>query len=280
VSLLFFALAGQRMAERVRGFRRRERKIRAAAGMVTILLAAALVFNLPAALQRIVPDYTGSLQDKLAGDRGIGEKLTLGGLANDQNGQLPNCGNGNDRLENCDPAPDLKDIAAWLNTPDDKPIDLQSLRGGVVLVDFWAYSCINCQRAIQHVVGWYQAYHQSRFEVIGVHTPEYTFEKVGNNVKKGAADLGITYPIALDNGYSTWANYRNRYWPAEYLIDANGTVRHIKFGEGDYRGTEKLLRQLLVEAHPGAELPPPVEVPDTTRSADSPPRHTSAQAKH
>ncbi|MGH3558537.1 MAG: cytochrome c biogenesis protein DipZ [Mycobacterium sp.] len=262
--LLVFALAGQRVAERVSAFRRRQREIRVAAGIVTILLAVALVFNVPAMLQRAVPDYTNSLQNKLGSDDEIREKLNLGGIVNDQNEQLSNCTKGAAQLENCGPAPDLKGITAWFNTPGDKPIDLHSLRGKVVLIDFWAYSCINCQRAIPHVEGWYKAYQRSGFEVIGVHTPEYAFEKVTNNVKKGAADLGITYPVALDNGYSTWTNYRNRYWPAEYLIDATGTVRHIEFGEGDYNGTEKLIRQLLTDAGLGVKLPPPVDAPDTT----------------
>jgi cytochrome c biogenesis protein CcdA/thiol-disulfide isomerase/thioredoxin len=266
--LLFFALAGQRVAERVTAFRRRQREIRIAAGIVTILLAMALVFNLPALAQRAIPDYTGSLQNKLGGEDQIRQKLNLGGIVNDQNKQLSNCSNGASQLENCGPAPDLKGITGWLNTPGDKPIDLHSLRGKVVLVDFWAYSCINCQRAIPHVVGWYKSYRDKGFEVIGVHVPEYAFEKVTGNVKKGAADLGITYPIALDNGYSTWTNYRNRYWPAEYLIDATGTVRHIKFGEGDYTVTEKLIRQLLTDAHPGVKLPPPVGAPDTTPQPD------------
>ncbi|ORW00909.1 cytochrome c biogenesis protein DipZ [Mycobacterium kyorinense] len=264
VPLLIFALAGQRVAERVTAFRRRQREIRIAAGIVTILLAVALVFNLPAVLQRAIPDYTSSLQEKVGGGDQIRQKLNLGGIVTDQNRQLSNCSNGGAQLENCGPAPDIKGITAWLNTPGDKPIELRSLRGKVVLVDFWAYSCINCQRALPHVVGWYRAYQNSGFEVIGVHTPEYAFEKVTGNVAKGAADLGITYPIALDNGYSTWTNYRNRYWPAEYLIDADGTVRHIKFGEGDYNVTEKLIRQLLTQANPGVKLPPPTDAPDLT----------------
>ena len=262
--LLFFALAGQQVAHRVSAFRRRQREIRIAAGIVTILLAVALVFNVPAALQRAIPDYTGTLQQKLGGDNEIREKLNLGGIVNDQNAQLSNCTNGGRQLESCGPAPDIKGIAAWLNTPDNKPIDLKSLRGKVVLIDFWAYSCINCQRAIPHVVGWYRAYKDSGFEVIGVHTPEYAFERVKDNVTAGAADLGITYPVALDNNYSTWTNYRNRYWPAEYLIDANGTVRHIKFGEGDYDGTENLIRQLLIDANRGAKLPQRVDATDQT----------------
>jgi cytochrome c biogenesis protein CcdA/thiol-disulfide isomerase/thioredoxin len=262
VPLLFFALAGQRVTQRIGAFRRRQRQIRVTAGVVTLLLAVALVFNLPAALQRAIPDYTSSLQNKLGDGKQIQQKL--GGIVNDQNKELSNCTSAAPQLQNCGPAPDLKGITAWLNTPAALPIDLKALRGKVVLIDFWAYSCINCQRAIPHVEGWYKAYHDDGFEVIGVHTPEYAFEKVTGNVEKGAADIGITYPIALDNSYSTWTNYRNSYWPAEYLIDASGVVRHIKYGEGDYDGTEKLIRELIASARPGVTLPPPVDAPDTT----------------
>ena len=262
--LLFFALAGQRVAERVAAFRRRQREIRIAGGVVTILLAVALVFNLPATLQRAIPDYTGSLQERVGGDEQIREKLKLGGLVNEQNAQLSNCTDGAPELESCGPAPDIKNINAWLNTPGGAPVDLKSLRGKVVLVDFWAYSCINCQRATPHLVDWYESYRDYGFEIIGVHTPEYAFERVESNVASAAKDLGITYPVALDNGISTWTNYRNRYWPAKYLIDATGTVRHIKFGEGDYQITEKLIRQLLTDANPGVKLPDPVDAVDTT----------------
>jgi cytochrome c biogenesis protein CcdA/thiol-disulfide isomerase/thioredoxin len=267
VPLLFFALAGRQVAERVNTFRRRQREIRIGAGIVTILLAVALVFDLPAMLQRAIPDYTSALQRKVGGEDQIREKLNLGGIVNDQNAKLSNCANGAPQLEDCGSAPDIKGITAWLNTPGDKPIDLRSLRGRVVLIDFWAYSCINCQRAIPHVIGWYRAYKNSGFEVIGVHTPEYAFEKVPDNVAAGAADLGITYPVALDNRLATWTNYRNRYWPAEYLIDASGTVRHIKFGEGDYNATEKLIRQLLVDSNRYVALPAPVDAADATPAA-------------
>ncbi len=268
--LLIFALAGRRVAERVAAFRRRQREIRIAAGIVTILLAVALVFNLPAVLQRAIPDYTSTLQESVGGDEQIREKLNLGGLVTDQNRQLENCTDGAPALESCGPAPDIKNITAWLNTPGGTAVDLKSLRGKVVLVDFWAYSCINCQRAIPHIVDWYDAYRDSGLEVIGVHTPEYAFEKVEGNVADGARRLGITYPIALDNGYSTWTNYRNRYWPAKYLIDANGVVRHIKFGEGDYDTTEKLIRELLAEK-PGVNLPAPVDSVDTTPKDETTP---------
>jgi cytochrome c biogenesis protein CcdA/thiol-disulfide isomerase/thioredoxin len=252
--LLFFALAGQRVAERVGTFRRHQRRIRMIGGIVMLVFAVALVFNVPAKLQRVIPDYTSGLQDRVVASDEIQDKLNLGGLVNDQNQELSNCTNGATELESCGTAPDL-----------------ESLRGKVVLIDFWAYSCINCQRAIPHVADWYDKYKDAGLEVIGVHSPEYAFEKVQGNVVSGAADLGITYPIALDNNLSTWTNYRNRYWPAEYLIDANETVRHIKFGEGDYDVTENLIRQLLTDANPDVELPPPSESVDTTPASGQTP---------
>ncbi|MGU3653116.1 cytochrome c biogenesis protein DipZ [Mycolicibacterium sp. A43C] len=268
--LLFFALAGRRVTERVAAFRRRQREIRVTAGLVTILLAVALVFNLPAALQRTIPDYTAALQDRVGGEEQLREKLNLGGLVNEQNAELSNCTNGAPELESCGTAPDIRGITAWLNTPGNAPIDLRSLRGKVVLIDFWAYSCINCQRAAPHLVDWYAAYRDRGLQVIGVHTPEYAFEKVQANVVSGAADLGITYPVALDNNFSTWTNYRNRYWPAHYLIDKDGVVRHIKFGEGDYATTEKLIRQLLSDGDGGA-LPAATERSDDTPTAPTTP---------
>ena len=269
--LLVFALAGRRISERVSAFRRRQRTVRVAGGVAMILLAVALVFDVPAALQRTIPDYTASLQDNVGGEQQIQEKLNLGGIVTDENRQLSNCSNGGHELQDCGPAPEIKGIAQWLNTPDGAPVDLRSLRGKVVLVDFWAYSCINCQRSIPHLTGWYNTYRDQGFTVIGVHTPEYAFEKVSANVESGARKLGINYPIALDNGFSTWTNYRNRYWPARYLIDANGTVRHIKLGEGDYGVTEKLIRDLLQDAHPAVKLPPATESTDTTPASDRTP---------
>ncbi|QRY53964.1 cytochrome c biogenesis protein DipZ [Mycolicibacterium septicum] len=256
--LLVFALAGRRVVERVNAFRRQQRKIRLIGGIVMLVFAVALAADVPAKLQRAIPDYTSGLQDRVAGAGEVQERLSPTG-----SGQLPDCPEGAEELQNCGAAPDITGIAGWLNTPDGAPVDLKSLRGRVVLIDFWAYSCINCQRAIPHVVDWYGRYKDSGLSVIGVHTPEYAFERVPGNVAKGAADLGITYPVALDNSYSTWTNYENRYWPAEYLIDANGVVRHVKFGEGGYDTTERLIRELLMAAK-GAALPAPVNAPDVT----------------
>lgn len=134
----------------------------------------------------------------------------------------------------------------------------------MVLVDFWAYSCINCQRAIAHTNAWYQEYQKNGLVVVGVHTPEYAFEHVPANVESGAARLHIAYPVALDNGYSTWDAFGNNSWPASYLIDATGEVRHVSIGEGDYGGDESLIRQLLTAAHPGVALAKATDVPDRT----------------
>lgn len=256
--LLAFALAGRRVVERVNAFRRQQRKIRLVGGIVMLVFAVALAADVPAKLQRAIPDYTGELQDRVATAGEVRDRLSPTG-----DGALSKCPEGAEVLQNCGPAPEITGITGWLNTPDGAPVDLGSLRGRVVLVDFWAYSCINCQRAIPHVVDWYDRYRDSGLTVIGVHTPEYAFERVPGNVTKGAADLGITYPIALDNSYSTWTNYENRYWPAEYLIDANGVVRHVKFGEGGYDTTERLIRELLMDAK-SAALPAPVNSPDAT----------------
>ncbi len=262
--LLVFALAGRGIVERVAAFRRRQRVIQIAGGITMIVLAVALVFNLPAMLQRAVPDYTTAMQ-KGIGANDIRHKLNPGGAGGGSSrGQLADCADGGDQLQECGPAPAVTGISQWLNTPGGAPIDLASLRGKVVLIDFWAYSCINCQRAIGHVVDWYNRYHDDGFVVIGVHTPEYAFERVPGNVASGAAALHITYPVALDNDYATWNSYQNLYWPAEYLIDANGTVRHIKFGEGDYDTGEKLIRQLLVDANPNVTLPGATNTVDAT----------------
>ncbi|GMA35307.1 cytochrome c biogenesis protein/redoxin [Demequina litorisediminis] len=253
VPLLFFALAGRGLAERVKAFRRRERGLRIAAGVAMIALAVGLAFNLPAVLQRALPDYTAGIQEQLTDNDAAQDALALGGLVNDENKDLDQCTNGASELESCGTAPSIKGIEAWFNTPDDQGIDLADLRGEVVLVDFWAYSCINCQRSIPHSVAWDETYGDLGLNVIGIHSPEYSFEKDEANVRAGAEDFGITYPVALDNDLATWTNYRNRYWPAHYLIDADGTVRHISFGEGNYADTEKMIREPVGRCRPERE---------------------------
>jgi cytochrome c biogenesis protein CcdA/thiol-disulfide isomerase/thioredoxin len=274
IPLLFFALAGRGLVERIRAFRKRERGLRVAAGVAMLALAVGLVLNVPQALQRLVPDYTAGVQRELTDNPEARRALDLGGLVTDENRELDQCTNGASELESCGTAPSIRGIEAWLNTPGGAALDLEDLRGQVVLIDFWAYSCINCQRSIPHVVAWDQAYRDAGLQVIGIHSPEYAFEKDAGNVAAGARDFGITYPVALDNSLSTWTNYRNRYWPAHYLIDADGTVRHIALGEGNYAATEKLIRELLEDADTGVALPDPTDVADDTPDAGTRTRET------
>ncbi|MBL0887452.1 cytochrome c biogenesis protein DipZ [Myceligenerans indicum] len=264
--LLLFALAGRRIAERVRAFQRHTKAVRTTGGVIVILLAVALALDVPAAIQRTLPDYTATLQERIDSSDTARQALDLGGLVTDENRELDNCTNGAPVLEDCGAAPEIRGIDRWLNTPGGEALSLGDLRGQVVLVDFWTYSCINCQRAIPHVRAWYDRYRDvgDGFEVIGVHTPEFAFERETRNVIDGARDLGVTYPIAQDNAYATWTAYRNRYWPAQYLIDADGTVRHIRLGEGGYEETEKLVRLLLRDANPGVDLPAATSVQDAT----------------
>jgi thiol-disulfide isomerase/thioredoxin len=142
----------------------------------------------------------------------------------------------------CGTAPSLAGISNWLNT---SPVSLSSLRGKAVLVDFWTFDCINCRHVIPHINDWYRSYHDAGFQVIGVHTPEYGFEHDFGGVTKAVAKYGIKYPVAVDNDYDTWASYGVQAWPSMFLIDPNGTVRHIAIGEGGYDETEKLIRSLL-----------------------------------
>ncbi|NLR97676.1 cytochrome c biogenesis protein DipZ [Rhizobium sp. P38BS-XIX] len=141
--------------------------------------------------------------------------------------------------------PSLDGAVQWLNSA---PLTADGLKGKVVLVDFWTYSCINCLRAIPYVEAWAQKYKDQGLVVIGVHAPEFAFEKNVDNVKKAIGDLGITYPVAIDNNYAIWRAFDNEYWPAHYFIDAKGQVRHHHFGEGDYDQSERVIQQLLAEA--------------------------------
>lgn len=149
-------------------------------------------------------------------------------------------------LQNYGPAPGIQGISGWINSP---PLNMSQLKGKVVLVDFWTYSCINCIRTIPHLNAWYNEYGGSNgLVIIGVSTPEFAFEHNYTNVLSAVKQFGIKYPVALDNNYSTWEAYNNHYWPADYIIDKNGNIRAEQFGEGDYNQTEAIIRELLVNA--------------------------------
>jgi len=144
--------------------------------------------------------------------------------------------------------PGLDGADGWLNSP---PLTAAGLKGKVVLIDFWTYSCINCLRAIPYVEAWAQKYKDDGLVVIGVHTPEFAFEKDPANVQKALGDLNITYPVAIDSKYAIWNAFRNQYWPAHYFIDAEGTIRYHHFGEGKYDESEMVIQQLLRERNAG-----------------------------
>ena len=261
IPLLAFALAGRGLTQRLGAFRRHQGAFRAVSGAVVIVLAVALTFNLSDIIQRDIPNYF----------QAVGNSLEKGAKAAPQGGgsvSLQACQTaalyGGSGLEKCGSAPAFRGIQQWLNTPGGQPVSLASLKGKVVLVDFWAYSCINCQRELPHVEAWDKAYASDGLEVVGVHTPEYAFEHVPSNVAAGVRRLGLTFPVALDNSYGTWNAYDNQSWPAAYLIDASGQIRHVSIGEGDYSGEEQHIRQLLSAAHPGIALPRATDVPDTT----------------
>jgi cytochrome c biogenesis protein CcdA/thiol-disulfide isomerase/thioredoxin len=163
-------------------------------------------------------------------------------------------------------APDFTNTEDWFNSP---PLSLAKLRGKVVLVDFWTYTCINCLRPIPHLEAWYRKYHSDGFVIVGVHTPEFPFEKIASNVEDAIGANGITYPVVQDNEMGTWNAYGNQYWPAHYLIDAEGNVREVHFGEGAYGRTEEAIRSLLAErgaASLGAETKVRAQVPSLAMS--------------
>jgi cytochrome c biogenesis protein CcdA/thiol-disulfide isomerase/thioredoxin len=152
------------------------------------------------------------------------------------------------KLPNVGTAPDFTDTQDWFNTPGNQPLTLTALRGRVVLVDFWTYTCINCIRTLPYLKAWDATYRGQGLTIVGVETPEFSFERDASNVSDAISQFGIHYPVVQDNEMGTWNAYGNQYWPADYLIDAKGQVRYATFGEGDYDKTETAIRALLAEA--------------------------------
>ena len=262
VPLFAVAIAGGQLTGRIRAFRRRAPQIRQVGGVVLIVFAVLIATDVLAGLQRDIPGYTTALQGSPA------IRNQLNNLTGTPHTSLSKCDSTATTLVNCGPAPNFTGITAWLNTPGGKPLSLSALRGKVVLVDFWTYSCINCQRSLPHVEAWYSEYAKDGFVVVGVHTPEFAFEHVVSNVRAQAAALGVRYPVAVDDNYATWNAYSNQYWPADYLIDAQGNVRSVHFGEGDYSTMGPLIRQLLQAAHPNQSVATPAGVPDKTPTGE------------
>jgi cytochrome c biogenesis protein CcdA/thiol-disulfide isomerase/thioredoxin len=242
VPMLVVATGGQRF------LRPRAQKLRAALGVVVALATLAIVFDVDRRLQTWLSDYTNALQ----------KPVERSSVAKRELRKLTHAGGGVARAASVKPqtvalpdfgaAPDFVGIDAWL---DSRPVTMRELRGKVVLVDFWTYSCINCLRTLPHVEAWDRLYRKDGLVIVGVHTPEFAFEHVPSNVRAAVRRLGVHYPVALDNEYGTWTAYQNEYWPAKYLIDRTGHVRYAHFGEGEYDVTERNIRLLLGE-HTGA----------------------------
>src|SRR5437667_3918435 len=253
VPMLLVALGGRSISSKLRG-----PLVRPALGVVMALAGIAIVFNLDTKAQTALGGYTNTIQGWFERTDYVKRHLNGGGgpklVSAPTTAQLADYGR----------APDFSHISDWLNTPGDRPLSLASLRGKVVLVDFWTYSCINCLRTLPHLEAWDRAYRKDGLVIVGVHTPEFAFEHSLSNVREATRRLGVRYPIAIDNGYGTWQAYGNQYWPAEYLIDRNGHVRHAHFGEGEYSQTESLIRRLL--AADMNTLAAATKAPDTTPS--------------
>jgi cytochrome c biogenesis protein CcdA/thiol-disulfide isomerase/thioredoxin len=249
IPMLLIAIGGREASARIRSH---AETIRMASGVVIALVAFGLVFHVDDHLAKISAPWTTYLQDKFegssSGKRELAKLRGGGALAvvRKTPGNLPDYG----------VAPQIHANGDWINS---KPLTIAQLRGKVVLIDFWTYSCINCLRTLPHLEAWNATYRKQGLVIIGVHTPEFAFEHVASNVRAAVKRLGVTYPVVQDNRFKTWDNYSNQYWPAEYLIDKTGHVRHTHFGEGQYGETEQLIRQLL-----GAHGAKSTQMPDTT----------------
>ena len=237
-SLALALLAGARVFAAMKRSLATEELIRRGLGVLVLLGVVAIATGLDTGLLRRLSLASTSgveqhLVDRLSPSSSQGASLS-GTRAS-----------GDVALRDEGPMPDFDGAVGWLNSP---PLSRESLRGKVVVVDFWTYSCINCLRSIPYVEAWAEKYRDAGLVVIGVHTPEFAFEKDAANVARSLKDLGITYPVAIDNTYSIWNAFRNRYWPAHYFVDASGTIRYHHFGEGSYAESEEVIRQLLREA--------------------------------
>jgi thiol-disulfide isomerase/thioredoxin len=240
--MLAIALAGQRAAK---SFRAQARLVRRAAGVLVAAAAVAIALGVDRELQTAIPGYTESLQERF--ERSPAAQRELGDLTGAREPKAT--GDAAGALEDYGPAPEFRGIAGWLNS---EPLTLQGLRGRVVLIDFWTYSCINCLRTLPYIREWDDRYRAAGLTIVGVHTPEFAFERVESNVRENVRELALRYPVALDNGFGTWQAWHNQYWPAKYLIDRNGHVRYFHFGEGEYAETEEAIRTLLGDGAPPA----------------------------
>ena len=238
---------GRRLIQRFPGLTRNTGKIQRGFGIVMIIAGLTIGFGLDRQLQtkilEIFPGYgsgltsfeqTEAVQNALQA-RSVHDKKELSWQSPPHNGELADYG----------PAPEILTDGEWFNSA---PLTMEELKGKVVVVDFWTYSCINCIRTLPYLKSWYETYKNQGLVIVGVHTPEFAFEQNPANVQKAIADLGVTWPVVLDNSFTQWRAYDNRFWPAHYFIDTAGIIRYFHFGEGEYDTGEQVIRQLLAEA--------------------------------
>ena len=252
IPLLGIAYGGRSIIQKVPFLSKNLGKVQKVFGVVMILTAIMIALNVDVLvtvwLTDNLPSLTAALT-KLESSEAVSEEIGkinsgespsyfVSGEVTEENllsGEI---------LPNLGPAPDLVGITNWINS---EPLSLEDLRGKVVIIDFWTYSCVNCVRTLPYMTDWHEKYSDDGLVIIGVHAPEFAFEKETSNVEEAVQRFGIEYPVAQDNDFTTWRAYNNRYWPAKYFIDADGNVRYTHFGEGEYEKSELVIQQLLAE---------------------------------
>ncbi len=270
IPLFIFSYAGQKFIQRSRVFNQYTGWVQKIFGVIIILTAIAIFTNIDKQISANLLGYFPSYSNFVNAIEGnvSGQLAELKGGKN-----IPTADNvANSSLFNANyPAPEFVGITKWLNLANDQAsLSIKSLRGKVILVDVWTYTCINCIRTLPHVTSWYDKYNKDGFVVIGLHTPEFEFEKNTENVAAAIKQYNIHYPVAQDNDYATWNAFNNQYWPAEYLIDKDGNVRRTHFGEGEYDEMEDAIRTLLKQA--GKKVSGSLSnMPDTTPQGQASP---------
>jgi len=240
IPMLAIAIGGQRLTSGIKLLRTHAASTRMVAGFLLGVGALAIAFGLDQKVTTALPAYGTTFQEKLEENRTVRKELRDLTGSGDALAATPTSATGPQ-------APEFRGLDNWLNTPAGKPLTIAGLRGKVVIVDFWTYSCVNCLRTFPHLKAWDKAYRRAGLVIVGVHAPEFAFERVPSNVRSAVKRFGLEYPTAQDNDFATWRAYQNNYWPAKYLIDRNGRVRYTHFGEGEYDETESWIRRLLGE---------------------------------
>ena len=253
--LLVVAVLARRGLE-LAALRQHGEAIRRGLGALIVGVVVLMGFGIDTKLASKVPGYTKALQ-------GLEESASASTRIQELVGARDPVAVESSDLEDFGRAPELEGIGAWFNS---EPLELADLRGKVVVLDFWTYSCVNCLRTLPYLTRWDETYRDRGLVILGVHTPEFAFERDPENVRRAVSELGISYPVALDPDYGTWNAWGNQYWPAKYYIDKRGHVRYAHFGEGEYAEQEDVIRELLAE--PG--LPAPVSDAIADQTPDGP----------